>query len=97
MQTHVGPKLAASVSMNLYVFSSVDLEGLVFSIPSSFYTLSTSSSTGFPESRGEKFDGDIHLELCVPRSFTLYLCMLSVCGSLYFFLSAIVRVFPDEG
>lgn len=62
MQACAGPVHAPAVSVFPTSLTRVDLEGPVFlrsSIPSASYTLSTSSSTGFPEPWGEGFDGDI--------------------------------------
>ena len=58
--------------------SPVDLKGLVFnvsSIPSVSYILSVSTSAGFPDSRGDRFDGDISMAFraeCSKISHSLY-------------------------
>ena len=52
VQTHAAPVPAASVSVSLYAPCKVAPKGLALlvpSIPSDSYTLSTSSSPGFPE------------------------------------------------
>ena len=52
MQTFIGPVLSAAASVSSYGPCLVDSEGLALlepSIPSGSYTLSASSSVGFPE------------------------------------------------
>lgn len=52
VHTHLGPVLAASISVSLHKLCSFDLEGLVFLvslISSDFYTLSASSSAETPD------------------------------------------------
>jgi hypothetical protein len=75
--------LLQSLSLSeLCSFYLADLALLVSSIPCGSYNLSVSSSTGFPELREERFDGDIRLKLCIPRSLfvlclPVYLCICS--------------------
>ena len=61
VQIHEGPVLPPSLCLHMCA-DHVDLESLVFllsSVTSGSYTLSASSSMGFPESWGERFDGDV--------------------------------------
>ena len=61
VQIHEGPVLPLSLYLHMCA-DHVDLETLVFllsSVTSGSYTLSASSSMGFPESWGERFDGDV--------------------------------------
>lgn len=99
VQACVNPVLAGSVSVSSYVPCSVDSESLgllllLFSIPSGFYTFSSSSSTGSLSSEGKDLMKTFQLELCVPQThspplslhnfwhMSLYL-LLSVAGINY--------------
>jgi hypothetical protein len=89
--TQVDPVLAASVSVSSYEPCLVDSEGsvlIVFSIPSDSYHLSTFSSSGFPEHRGERFDEELR--------FRFALQMLSCCGTLHLFPSAAGGSLSDD-
>lgn len=62
MQSHIGPVLAASISMNSYVPYLIvpgEIVLLVSSIYSGFYIPSASFSVGFPELWWKKIVGDI--------------------------------------
>lgn len=95
--------LAASVSVSSYEFCLVDLESLVSlvsSITSGSYTLTDSSSSGFPQLWREGFDEDIpfrvvtfHLEC---SKICLCLSSHNVCGSLYLFPSSTGGCFSDD-
>jgi hypothetical protein len=61
-----------------------DLIFFVFFIPSDYYTLSSSSSTGFPEQWQKEFDGEI---LFRSQCSKIAPCILSDCGSQYLFPS----------
>lgn len=83
MQTHVDPVRVTLVSLSSYILYLVNSEGLlllVSSIPSGSYNLSMSSSVGFPEIGGDRFDGDLQ--------FIFSLHIMSGCRSWYLFPSA---------
>lgn len=73
----------ATVSVSSYVCILLSLKGLD-SIPSGSSILSSLFKEFCPEERG--LLRDIFLGLSVPQSFTL--CILSVSGALYLFISA---------
>lgn len=73
----------ATVSVSSYVCILLSLKGLD-SIPSGSSVLSSLFKEFCPEERG--LLRDIFLGLSVPQSFTL--CILSVSGALYLFISA---------
>lgn len=66
------------------------LASLVSSIPSESYNLPKSPSSKISEPRGRNLMGIFHLELNVSRSLTL-------CGSLYLFLSTVGGSFSNGG
>lgn len=80
--------------VHMYV-NHIDLEGIVFLvsfIPSGFYTVSVSSTLGFPEPWVEEISC---LGLSILRF--LILCVISDCRSLYLFPSAVGGNFSVDG
>ena len=79
----VDPVIAASVYVSSFAPGFVNSEHLVILASSThcgFYNPSDSFSFGFPELRGERFDGDFQFRLCFHK--------MSGCGSLHLFPSA---------
>ena len=70
VQTHAGPVHTATVSgvnMCSLPVASKNLDSWVSSIPSGSYTLSTFSSSEFPEPKGEGFIGEIPFRAVCPK------------------------------